>query len=139
MRAQNFKFPSFLLAVLYTQLLLVEFQTQFPGYNHRIKIILRLRKAGDQALIFISSILKFSAQTSELFAWISLILNTSKLRINAWILIPRGLKSITYNLHCKQIKIPPGLNEDYERSNLKVYCVIKHFSMVLFIKWSKVI
>ena len=48
--AQNFKRHSDLLNF-----------RNFPGYKLKIKIILRLTKIGDQALISISTILKFSA------------------------------------------------------------------------------
>jgi len=62
---QNFKFTGFLLAIrfLIRHSDWLNFR-HFPGYKLKIKIILRLTKNLDQAVISISTIQKFSAQVN---------------------------------------------------------------------------
>ena len=72
--AQNFKFPGFWLSVRESKICIHNSDRwnfkNFPDTNPKIKIILRLTKRGDQALISISTILKFSAMKYFLYFWI---------------------------------------------------------------------
>ena len=61
-KSQNFHVASdWLFDILHTPLYWLNF-IHFSGYKLKIKLILRLIKRGDQALISISAILEFSAQ-----------------------------------------------------------------------------
>ena len=67
--AQNFKFPGFWYPTLIVWILYT-----FQECKYKIRIVSRLRKREDQALILISTILKFPAQGEQsaytlLFSW----------------------------------------------------------------------